>query len=71
MSNLVRTILENHTKQEAITEIENAIDFINFKLYRFSEQYLANEAYLDTYTMYAQTLNAYMTILSILNTVEE
>ncbi len=66
MDELIKTILENHTREEAIVEIEKAIDFINYKLYTFSEQYLVNEAYLDTYTMYAQTASAYMSILTLL-----
>lgn len=70
MDNLVKSILVNHTKEEAIAEVEKAIDFINYKLYFFSEAYLANESYLDNYVMYGQMQGAYLSLLTLLKTVE-
>lgn len=63
MTGATDQILNHSSRSEAIEQVNRALDMINYKLYLFSEHYLGNEAYMDTYSYYAQLQLAYINLL--------
>lgn len=63
MTEVTDGILERASQSEAIEQTKKALNMINLKLYMFSEHYLGNEAYMDTFSYYAQLQLAYINLL--------
>lgn len=65
--NLVKGLIEYAgSKEKAIEQVEKTIDYMNLKLYKFSEEWLEKEAYMDVYAMYAEIQRTYYKILDTL-----
>lgn len=65
--NLVKSLIEYAgSKEKAIEQVEKTIDYMNLKLYKFSEEWLEKEAYMDVYAMYAEIQRTYYKILDTL-----
>lgn len=65
--NLVKSLIEYAgSKEKAIEQIERTIDYMNLKLYKFSEEWLEKEAYMDVYAMYAEIQRTYYKMLDTL-----
>lgn len=65
--NLVKSLIEYAgSKEKAIEQVEKTIDYMNLKLYKFSEEWLEKEAYMDVYAMYAEIQRTYYKMLDTL-----
>lgn len=65
--NLVKGLIEYAgSKEKAIEQVEKTIDYMNLKMYKFSEEWLEKEAYMDVYAMYAEIQRTYYKILDTL-----
>lgn len=64
---LVKSIVEYAgSREKAIEQVEKTIDYMNLKMYKFSEEWLEKEAYMDVYAMYADVQRSYYIILQTL-----